>query len=380
MKIGIMSMQRIKNYGSYLQAYGLKKVLENLGAEVEFVDYKTEAAVTDRGGFRSTSLCRKLRRSWRKMKVMTARQSEEQKKKQRFLKEYDKVYLPELGVTRRKHYRTGVDVLVIGSDEVFNCTQNNIEVGFSRQLFGADSRARKIISYAASFGNTTIDKLNEYQIADEVSALLGNFSALSVRDENSRSIVQGLSGKKAEIHMDPVLIHDFSRDIRDKVNIRDYIIVYAYNGRISEEEGEVIRRYARRNRKKIVAVSGNQKFCDQYIYAHPLEILGYFKHADYIITDTFHGTIFSIITHRPFVTLVRKDRGAAGYGNEQKLGYLLRSLGLADRIAWNTEELEIKCGSSIDYRGADAILENERKRAREYLAEETGLVKELTNR
>lgn len=380
MKIGIMSMQRIKNYGSYLQAYGLKKVLENLGAEVEFVDYKTEASVTDRGGFRSTSLCRKLRRSWRKMKVMTARQSEEQKKKQRFLKEYDKVYLPELGVTGRKHYRTGVDVLVIGSDEVFNCTQSNIEVGFSRQLFGADSRAGKIISYAASFGNTTIDKLNKYQIADEVSALLGNFSALSVRDENSRNIVQELSGRKAEIHMDPVLIHDFSGDIRDKVNIRDYIIVYAYNGRISEEEGEVIRRYARRNGKKIIAVSGNQKFCDQYIYGHPLEILGYFKHADYIITDTFHGTIFSIITHRPFVTLVRKDRGAAGYGNEQKLGYLLRSLGLDDRIAWNTEELEMKCGSSIDYQSADAILENERKRAREYLAEETGLMKELKNR
>ena len=91
MKIGIMSMQRIKNYGSYLQAYGLKKVLENLGAEVEFVDYKTEAAVTDRGGFRSTSLCRKLGRSWGKKKMMTARQSEEQEKKKRVFKKKYKV-------------------------------------------------------------------------------------------------------------------------------------------------------------------------------------------------------------------------------------------------------------------------------------------------
>ena len=59
MKIGIMSMQRIKNYGSYLQAYGLKRLLEDMGAEVEFVDYKTEAPVMEQGRFKALSFCLK---------------------------------------------------------------------------------------------------------------------------------------------------------------------------------------------------------------------------------------------------------------------------------------------------------------------------------
>lgn len=380
MKIGIMSMQRIQNYGSYLQAYGLKKMLENMGAEVEFVDYKTEAPVMEQGMFKSLAFCLKIRRLSRKIKSVLFCRNVNQRKEQRFLRNYNKVYLQELGVSGKKYYRTPVDILVIGSDEVFNCTQNNIDVGFSRQLFGEENRAGKVISYAASFGNTTIEKLNRYQIKENVSGLLENFSAISVRDKNSREIVKTLTGSTPQIHMDPVLVYDYSEDIRDEVQIKDYIIVYAYNSRISEEESKVIQRFARENNKKIVAVSGNQSFCDQYVYCHPLEVLSYFRHADYIITDTFHGTIFSVISHRPFITLVRKDNGRAGYGNEQKLTYLLQSLGLEDRIAWNAAELKQKCGSSIDYRMADIVLERERKRTREYLAEETGLIKELENK
>ena len=88
---------------------------------------------------------------------------------------------------------------------------------------------------------------------------------------------------------------------------RNYILIYAYNKRITEEEGQIIREFAVSHNKKLIALSGEQSFCDEYIYCHPLEMLSYFKHADYVITDTFHGTIFSVINHRQFATLVRKD-------------------------------------------------------------------------
>lgn len=375
MKIGIMSMQRVRNYGSFLQAYGLKKTLEALGADVEFVDYKTEASVFDRGTVRALGPYRELRHLWRRTRPFLSPMTEEQKLKQCFLKEYNTKYLPELGVTGHRKYRSPVDTLVIGSDEVFNCTQNNPDVGFSRELFGADSRAGKVISYAASFGNTTLEKLEKYQIRDEVAGLLNNFSSVSVRDENSRMIVEKLTGKTPEIHIDPVLLYDFSHDIRDKADQKNYIIVYAYNNRISSEEGRAIRELARRTNKKIISISGNQSFSDQYVYCHPLEMLSYFKHADYVITDTFHGTIFSIISHCPFTTLVRREKRGRSYGNEQKLSYLLHLLGLEARAAQGADEIVPGYCREMDFRQTDRIIQRERKKALNYLSEETGAEK-----
>ena len=67
--------------------------------------------------------------------------------------------MPLLGITDEMNYNPTVDCLVIGSDEVFNCIQKNSNVGYSPELFGKNNHAKKLITYAASFGNTTLEKL-----------------------------------------------------------------------------------------------------------------------------------------------------------------------------------------------------------------------------
>ena len=114
-------------------------------------------------------------------------------------------------------------------------------------------------------------------------------------------------------------------------------------------------------------MSGEQSFCDEYIYCHPLEMLSYFKHADYVITDTFHGTIFSVINHRQFATLVRKDEEAKGYGNQEKLGYLLEELELESQRAENLYHLDEILNHTIAYDKVDEIIERERSHTMEYL-------------
>ena len=89
-----------------------------------------------------------------------------------------------------KNYHPEVDVLVIGSDEVFNCLQTNSAVGFSLDLFGKDNRAGKTITYAASFGNTTLEGLKKYKVDNTISSLLKDLSDISVRDRNSGLIVE----------------------------------------------------------------------------------------------------------------------------------------------------------------------------------------------
>ena len=153
-KVGIMSMQRIANYGSFLQAYALKKLIEDTGCNVEFVDYHVEAPVVKESADSKNKFVRKLEKGMETFKynVPFSHKVAFIKYKQSF----GKKYMPLLGVTENMNYNPNLDCLVIGSDEVFNCIQKNTNVGNSLELFGKDNNAKRLISYAGSFGNTTI--------------------------------------------------------------------------------------------------------------------------------------------------------------------------------------------------------------------------------
>ena len=187
-KVGILSMQRIRNYGSFLQAYGLKCVIEDLGGEVQFVDYHPgKTLIREDGG---TGIRRMISKVFAVMRYSSPLIA-----KCRFIlfkSNYEKVHFPYLGITSEMNYSPELDLLVIGSDEVFNCVQNNTNVGFSKELFGQERKSKKLISYAASFGNTTIEKLQEYNIAKNIASWLNEFDSISVRDSNSGSIVTSL--------------------------------------------------------------------------------------------------------------------------------------------------------------------------------------------
>lgn len=98
----------------------------------------------------------------------------------------------------------------------------------------------------------------------------------------------------------------------------------------------------------------------------PFEVLAYFENAEEVITDTFHGSIFSVITHRPFATLIRKSVDD-NYGNEEKLTDLLERLRLKDRMTIKIEDAENINKKTIDYAGVDGLLKVHREVAREYL-------------
>lgn len=371
MKVGIISMQRVCNNGSFLQAYGLKKLIESLGHEVTFIDYHVGSALAAS----KKEACRywmlKLRNVF--LNVFTDHPSI------RFVlpknlrniaakrKEYKQHILPLMGIMEEKNYNTRVDSLVVGSDEVFNCTQINPEVGFSPELFGYGANTKRIISYAASFGNTTFQKLCDLGKAEELKSYFSTFNSLSVRDKNSYEIIKRLTDKKPELNLDPVLMYDFMPTIPDKERRRDYIIVYAYRARITEKEAKDIRDFAHKEGKKLISVSGEMSWCDEHFKGNPFEVLDLFRHADYAITDTFHGTIFSVINRIKFVTLIRSSKGGV-YGNQEKLQDLLDRLGLQTRSYSNEEhELSSWLKADIDYDRVFSIINKERKHTIEYL-------------
>lgn len=108
------------------------------------------------------------------------------------------------------------------------------------------------------------------------------------------------------------------------------------------------------------------KCADRFVDCSPFEVLAYFRNAEEVITDTFHGSIFSVITHRPFTTLIRKSVGNS-YGNEEKLSDLLKRLGLANRMTTKIEDTENINEKAIDYAKVDEQLKAHREVAKEYL-------------
>ena len=117
---------------------------------------------------------------------------------------------------------------------------------------------------------------------------------------------------------------------------------------------------------KVYAIGGIQKCADRFIDCSPFEVLAYFRNAEEVVTDTFHGSIFSVITHRPFTTLIRKSVGNS-YGNEEKLSDLLNRLDLAERMTTRVEDAEHINQKPIDYGKVDELLKAHREIAKDYL-------------
>jgi len=145
-----------------------------------------------------------------------------------------------------------------------------------------------------------------------------------------------------------------------------YLILYAYSGRISEKEADWIAAYAKKKKLKVYANGGIQKCADRFIDCSPFEALAYFKNAEEVITDTFHGSIFSVITHRRFTTLVRNSVGNS-YGNEEKLTDLLERLQLTDRMTVGITNVEKINSKAVDYGAVDSVLRQHREYAEKYL-------------
>lgn len=350
--IGIMSMQRIVNYGSFLQAYALRKMIKSLGYDdVKFLDYKFEKEVIP--PTKKVSLFQRICRHKNILSYIRKRRF-----KLQFRNKYQK-FLETLDV-REKDYSKDVDTLVIGSDEVFNCMQV-YPVGYSRGLFGKGYEKSNVISYAACFGHTDLEDLKSVGIDKEVAEMLRKFSAISVRDENSKRVVEALvPEKEVEIHLDPVLVGDFGEAFDLPVKLKNYIIVYAYSGRLSADEEKEIKKFAKTEKKQIVSIGFYQRCADINIIVDPLEVLAYFKKADFVITDTFHGTIFSIKANTKFCSIVR-------HSNKNKLGYLLKKMKCESQLIEDMSKINEIYHRDFDFTECNNIIRKETERTKKYL-------------
>ena len=279
-----------------------------------------------------------------------------------YYERFDNEYLEELGI--HKHTFSEYDMVVIGSDEVFNFNQR-VAYGFTTQLYGDVKNAKKVISYAGSFGTTTVDVIDKYGVRKQIADAMNKMTAISVRDVNSFKVVKNLLGKEPSFNIDPVLMFDYQKYAVEPKE-KDYIIVYSYPNRIKgKEEINAIKRFAKEKGKKLISVCFYFPWCDKTVIPHPFEVLGFMKNASYIITDTFHGCVMSIKFNRQFIALVRDS-------NRQKMSSLLDQFGLSGRMCESFEDLTNRMDQSIEYDKINKYIELEKELSMKYLKSAVG--------
>lgn len=318
MKVGILSMQRVNNYGSFMQAFALKNILEERGHEVVFVDIEVSCNANGNRKRNHFKVLKKLRYLDRYV-LRRIEDSKKNRKLNDFFQKYQKKYL---NLKEQRMGSNGCEAVIIGSDEIFNCASES-KWGITGQRFGNIPGVEIVASYAASCGYTCIDDLRNKD-RNVVIEALQKMDSISVRDKNTANFVRQLTEKIPKEHFDPVLIYNFEKQVAigEKEGIPNipYMIVYAYHNRIdTEHEINAIKKYARLHHLKTIAIGGSLPWCDEFAVLSPFQTLAYFKHAACIVTDTFHGTIFSVKFRKPFAVIVRPD-------NVNKLDDLLERL------------------------------------------------------
>lgn len=354
MKVAILSMQRVLNYGSVLQAYSLKKMIENLTNEqVEFIDIDRLQLIYINENIGTSADYSGIKDNRGKLYNIIYKIINKAKKRKYFknIREFQNNELRLIDTNPNKHY----DLVIIGSDEVFKC-----EKYICLQLYGEINNGDYIATYAASSGSAEYENIKIEDI-NKVKSAVNKIFSMSVRDQHTYDYIGKLYKKDIKLHLDPVLVGCISDRVHKAVKQKNFMIVYAYPERIyDEKEIMAIKRFAFSRNLKIVAIGGEQRWCKEFLPISPFEVIDYFYAADYVITDTFHGAIFSIITNKKFGVFLRKS-------NENKLGDLLNRLELNSQLITSVDQIENVLENKIDYTKVQKIIEFEKMRSNEYL-------------
>lgn len=359
MRIGILTYYGVHNHGAVLQANALKTVLQNMGHEVEFLSFERSYE------YISQEQTKKYKISLASIPYFVKYTFQKgvgnilyNYKKSRTLKAYRQSQF----VLNAPYDAFAGDATVIGSDEVFS-----LEIGYNPMLYGIGLKSKRKISYAGSFGPTTIEDVNKLGKEAAIGEALSKMDAISVRDQNSQSVIKDLTGKYVPLVCDPVILYGYQSEMGEKkAGESDYILVYAYDGRMNDEtEAAAIKAYAKAHGKKLYSVGYYHKWCDKNINVTPNQLLQYIRNASLVITDTFHGSVMSIICNTPMAVKLR--------GNTNKLRYLLTEYGLAGQIMKDFSELERVSSNHIDFTAVNKIVEEKRSSSMNYLKTALGM-------
>lgn len=348
--VGIITINDDNNYGNRLQNYALQAVINKK-------DF-TMSNIVNLNDERRSYINQQLSRIKKSLMCIININKRERKRnfkifnKNKIKKE--KMYINNIHKERKALNK--YNKFVIGSDQIWNPHYiESVKVDFA--LFAPKE---KVISYAASFGvNDIPEDKKEFFIKG-----LNNVSKISVREERGAEIVKELTGREAQVVLDPTLLldkEDWEEVIKKPKNVprKKYILTY-FLGNISEERKNKFEKLAEESDYEIVNL-GKIEY-PEYFIAGPSEFLWYFENAEIIFTDSFHACVFSIIFDKTFYYMNREDKSVS---MNSRIETLLKTFELQDRKFENWEKVTLE----HNYSQVEEILKREREKSLKFLDE-----------
>ena len=377
MKIAILTQPLNTNYGGLLQAYAMQKSLSKLGHNATTINrvFPPKKTLKKIESFIKRILLKYIKRR-KDIEVFPLQPS---KKEKEIMAKNTSVFIKEnISLTKSvstsaelKEMIKDYDAFIVGSDQVWRPKYSpNIYNYFLNFIEKDNPKKVKKLSYAASFG---VD-FWEYTTKQtrKCSSLIKNFDAVSLREYSGVALCKTYLGATATHVLDPTLLlskEDYLNLVTKEELISKEKTLMAYVLDTSVEKIIKLKDIATQLNVKLIYVEPDTGFTeerrnniDQCILPTVGKWLSDFLNAEFVITDSFHGTVFSIIFNKKFIAIGNKKRGISRFTS------ILNLLGLTNRMVYSLEEVRInKLKSTIDYLKVNKLLENEKKKSINYL-------------
>ncbi|WP_413854628.1 polysaccharide pyruvyl transferase family protein [Candidatus Ruminimicrobium bovinum] len=357
MKIGILTHYQVHNHGAILQMHGLYNTLKILGHIPYILTYNKNF------DFIEKELSNKYNISLKSIPFYLKYLKQQGIAKTKFNIEKHKI----LNNFKESNYnflplypnQQELDAVCIGSDEVWS-----LEAGVNIMMYSHTITTPLIFAYAPVFGQTNIEEIKKHGCYEIIKSGLERFNFLSARDLSSAQTIKQILNKEIPILCDPVLLYGYKEEQNlpcNKIPKEKYLLVYAYDNRLNDKkEYENIIKYAKENNLKIISPGFYHNWVDENINVTPIELINIFKKAQCVVTDTFHGSVLSILTNKPFACFVRNS-------NTNKINFLLNQFNASQAKLDNWDDLNNTLTQNFDWSKVNSLIEQERQTAMQYL-------------
>ena len=357
MKVDIITRHFIPNYGSILQTYSTQKALEKLGYDSEVINYikdeeTNKKSVTTNSNIKQDGLKSKLKRLGYiilQRPNVTKMNKTFEKFREKYLRQTSREYHSSQEL---KEDLPKADVYCTGSDQVWSTI--GTEEYDSTYFLDFVPEGKKCISYAASFG---VDKLSK-SLDENLSNLLKKYETIYVRENTAEDIIRKKGFDNVKQVVDPTLLlnqDEWSKICEPtKLDGKDYILVYQLHH--NKEMEDYVRNLRKHTNLPIYRVHASIYYGlkpGKFIHLPtPGQFVSYIKNAKYIITDSFHGTVFSLIFQKQFIDILPEKTAT-------RIESILKLVGLEDRILRSNTDYSF-LQKNINFDKAEKILAKER--------------------
>ncbi len=323
MKYSIITIHHIHNFGSVFQAYSLYKFLSQKGYDAEIIDYQPSYYKTGRNKLKS--LVGKM--------INLKDYIKREKKFARFIKKNDRLSSEKFTDYKQlcKYYNKKENVFIAGGDQLWNnyhpCGNDE-----AYKLLFTDSKRK--IAYGTSMGRDNFSEDDLKKLAEQTA----DFKQIMIREKSTVSMLQKHTKTTVMHVIDPVGLIDIKEfeKLAVKPDIKEpYAVMYlADSGELLDEAVKIL---SEKLNLKVVHICGFRKKCECDFFlkdSGPEEILGYIMNAEFVISASFHATMFSILFNKPFASLL------PGSNTNARIEDILRLCGLEDRIVRDEQSLE----------------------------------------